>query len=139
MAARSMAKMATMEAAPAADMAMGQGGAAAPSERFLAISHRIQVETPAADLAALWEEVKARCERLDCYVEGSQLRRETPQSAAEAMLAMRVSPQDFAALTASLGPACSTTRPRPRTRPMRWSMWRHKSRTARNTATACAR
>lgn len=103
MAARSMAKMATMESAPAADMAMGQGGAAAPSERFLAISHRIQVETPAADLAALWEEVKARCERLDCYVEGSQLRRETPQSAAEAMLAMRVSPQDFAALTASLG------------------------------------
>uniref|UniRef100_UPI0028ADEA12 DUF4349 domain-containing protein n=1 Tax=Comamonas sp. TaxID=34028 RepID=UPI0028ADEA12 len=103
MAARSAGKMASMEMAPAADRAIGQGGAAAPSARFLAISHRIQVETPAADLVGLWEEVKARCERLDCYVEGSQLRRETPQSAAEAMLAMRVSPQDFAALTSSLG------------------------------------
>ena len=102
-----MAKMASMETAPAAfDVAAaggGQGRAAAADQRFLAISHRMQVEAPAADLAALWAAVKSRCEALDCYVETSDLRRETPQSSAEAFLTMRVAPRDFAPLTDALG------------------------------------
>jgi hypothetical protein len=96
-----MAKMASMETAPAA--AGGQGRAAAADQRFLAISHRMQIEAPAADLAALWAAVKSRCEALDCYVETSDLRRETPQSSAEAFLTMRVAARDFAPLTESLG------------------------------------
>ena len=107
--ARAMAKMASMEMAPAAlaaaDAVGGQGGAAVAvaGQRFLAISHRMQVEAPAADLAALWAAVKSRCEALDCYVETSDLRRETPQSSAEAFLTMRVAPRDFAPLTDALG------------------------------------
>lgn len=107
--ARAMAKMASMEMAPAAlaaaDAVGGQGGAAVAvaGQRFLAISHRMQVEAPAAELADLWAAVKSRCEALDCYVETSDLRRETPQSSAEAFLTMRVVPRDFAPLTDALG------------------------------------
>ena len=57
----------------------------------------------AAELAGLWESVKAACERLDCYVEGSALQRETSHAAASAYLTMRVNPRDFAMLTAALG------------------------------------
>lgn len=107
--ARAMAKMASMEMAPAAlaaaDAVGGQGGAAVAvaGQRFLAISHRMQVEAPAAELADLWAAVKSRCEALDCYVETSDLRRETPQSSAEAFLTMRVAPRDFGPLTDALG------------------------------------
>lgn len=101
--AREMAKMAAMEKAPVADAAGSQGSAAAAGQRFLAISHRMQVEAPAAELADLWAAVKNRCEALDCYVETSDLRRETPQSSAEAFLTMRVAPRDFSQLTSALG------------------------------------
>ncbi|GAB2835723.1 hypothetical protein GCM10027276_42750 [Comamonas piscis] len=105
--ARMTAKMARMETAPAAFAVAAAGGgpgrAAATDQRFLAISHRMQIEAPAADLADLWSAVKSRCEALDCYVETSDLRRETPQSSAEALLTMRVAAQDFAALTEALG------------------------------------
>lgn len=95
--------------APAALMAAGAGmdtaqpASTAPSQRFLAVSHRMQIESPAAELASLWETVKSTCERLDCYVEGSALQRETSQSAASAYLTMRINPRDFAMLTATLG------------------------------------
>ena len=79
------------------------GAAAAPARRFLAVRHNMQVESPAAELAGLWESVKAACERLDCYVEGSALQRETSHAAASAYLTMRVNPRDFAMLTAALG------------------------------------
>ena len=89
-------------AAPVAVSPTG-GAAAAPARRFLAVRHNMQVESPAAELAGLWESVKAACERLDCYVEGSALQRETSHAAASAYLTMRVNPRDFAMLTAALG------------------------------------
>lgn len=95
--------------APMAPVAAGAGMdtaasvSTAPSQRFLAVSHRMQIESPAAELAGLWETVKSTCERLDCYVEGSALQRETAQSAASAYLTMRINPRDFAMLTATLG------------------------------------
>ena len=78
-------------------------GAAAATGRFLAVRHHMQIESPAAELAGLWESVKSACERLDCYVEGSALQRETSHAAASAYLTMRVNPRDFALLTANLG------------------------------------
>ena len=78
-------------------------GAAVATGRFLAVRHHMQIESPAAELAGLWESVKSACERLDCYVEGSALQRETSHAAAGAYLTMRVNPRDFALLTANLG------------------------------------
>ena len=78
-------------------------GAAVATGRFLAVRHHMQIESPAAELAGLWESVKSACERLDCYVEGSALQRETSHAAAGAYLTMRVNPLDFALLTANLG------------------------------------
>jgi len=89
--------------AAGAGMDTAQPASTAPSQRFLAVSHRMQIESPAAELASLWETVKSTCERLDCYVEGSALQRETSQSAASAYLTMRINPRDFAMLTATLG------------------------------------
>ncbi|MEN5179583.1 DUF4349 domain-containing protein [Comamonas testosteroni] len=89
--------------AAGAGMDTAQPASTAPSQRFLAVSHRMQIESPAAELAGLWETVKSTCERLDCYVEGSALQRETAQSAASAYLTMRINPRDFAMLTATLG------------------------------------
>ena len=88
-------------AAPAAVAA--DAAAIAPSQRFMAVRHHMQIESPAAELPAMWESVKTSCERLDCQIETSELRRETPRSPAAAYLSLRVNPRDFAALTATLG------------------------------------
>ena len=101
-AARPLAAPAPM-AASAPMMDAASPASAAPSQRFLAVSHSMQIESPAAELASLWETVKSTCERLDCNVEGSALQRETAQSAASAYLTMRVNPRDFAMLSATLG------------------------------------
>lgn len=87
----------------ASDHAVGD---AAP-QRFLAVRHHMQIESPAAELADLWGAVKARCEQLDCQVEASALQRETSHSAAHAYLTMRVNPRDFDMLTAALGAKAS--------------------------------
>lgn len=95
------ASPAPMAATATAD---GQGASAdAAPQRFLAVRHHLQIESPAADLAGLWGAVKARCEQLDCQVEASALQRETSHSAGRAYLTMRVNPRDFAMLTDALG------------------------------------
>ena len=76
---------------------------AAATARFLAVRHEMVIESPAPDLAGLWNAVKARCAMLDCQVEASALERETSHSEASAYLTMRVNPRDFAALTEALG------------------------------------
>ena len=68
-AARPLAAPAPM-AASAPMMDAASPASAAPSQRFLAVSHSMQIESPAAELASLWETVKSTCERLDCNVEG---------------------------------------------------------------------
>ena len=88
---------------PPAAGALADAAAIAPSQRFMAVRHHMQIESPAAELPAMWESVKTSCERLDCLIETSELRRETPRSPAAAYLSLRVNPRDFAALTAALG------------------------------------
>ncbi len=83
--------------------ASGADKPAAATQRFLAVSHNMQIESPATELAAQWESIKSACEQMDCYVEASGLQRETLQAAAVAYLTMRVNPRDFALLTATLG------------------------------------
>lgn len=87
----------------AADSASVTAKPSAPGQRFLAVSHNMQIESPAAELAGQWEAVKSACERLDCYVEASGLQRETSHAAAGAFLTMRVNPRDFAMLSGTLG------------------------------------
>lgn len=108
-AAAPLASMDLARPAPAAGTALSKAreetaaAAPAPSQRYLAVRHQMQIETPAAGLATLWETVKQRCEQLDCQVEESALQRETPHASARAYLNMRVNPRDFAALTSALG------------------------------------
>ncbi|MBF5006120.1 DUF4349 domain-containing protein [Diaphorobacter caeni] len=90
-------------AAAAAPLPPQEPVAMAAPERFLAVRHEMQIETPAADLAGLWASVKERCEQLDCLVEASALQRETSHSAGGAYLSMRVNPRDFAMLTSAIG------------------------------------
>ncbi|MEG1681560.1 MAG: hypothetical protein RR326_15800, partial [Stenotrophomonas sp.] len=48
---------------------------AVATARFLAVRHEMVIESPAPDLAGLWNAVKARCATLDCQVEASALER----------------------------------------------------------------
>ena len=107
-----MAEALTINSAPSASLkravtaadseAAGAEGAA-PAQRFIAVSHVLRVEAPAADLAARWTAVRDACLGMDCELESSSLQRETAQTPAGASLRLRVAPKDFDRLMASVG------------------------------------
>ena len=71
-----------------------QGSQETPFQRFLAVRQDLNVEVPSEQLADAWGKVRDLCGTLRCELLSSSLLRETPQQPGNAMLEMRVLPED---------------------------------------------
>ena len=91
-----MAADAPMPASPAA------GGGEAVSARHIAIRHVLEVVVPAAQIADAWKAVADTCNRLDCEVVSSSVRKELRDQPGGAYLEMRVNPKDAPQLLGQL-------------------------------------
>jgi hypothetical protein len=62
------------------------------ARRFIAVTHRFEVETPEAELAKAWESVVKSCESMDCEVLASSITSKTASSPPKGELSLRIAP-----------------------------------------------
>jgi Domain of unknown function (DUF4349) len=90
---------ATRGEAPAA------ASAEAPERRFIAVSHKLLIETSEEALPKAWEAAAGLCRSLRCEILSSSISNRTEDSAPSASLALRVAPEDLQKLLDQLGKA----------------------------------
>jgi hypothetical protein len=62
------------------------------AKRFIAVTHRFEVETPEGELAKAWESVVKSCESLECEVLASSITSKTASSPPKGELSLRIAP-----------------------------------------------
>jgi len=90
--------------APRQELAEGSG--AAP-QRFIAVAHRLVIETAEAGLVKAWEATVQFCRSIRCEVISSSINNRTEDSPPSGSLSLRVVPEDLKKLFDHLGKAGS--------------------------------
>src|SRR5258706_2539621 len=97
------AKKVSMSVPPAAqDRAQSLTSSPVPSQRFIAVRHKLEIIAPEPDLSKAWESTIAFCGTIQCEVISSSITTRVRDSLPSGSISVRVTPEDLKKLFAQV-------------------------------------
>jgi hypothetical protein len=87
---------------PAAEQAQLSTASSAPSPRFIAVRHKLEIVEPESDLSKVWESTIAFCGTIQCEVISSSITSRMRDSLPSGSISLRVTPEDLKKLFAQV-------------------------------------